>query len=448
VVFEPKVNRTRDMKTVLTAQLEGLREVLVGFQRSFEYVQDYVGIYGLRMFQEEFTRIMAFNTEQEANRFLRVRIPADTSRFQSTAIPLPLFLRPPEGDKTGSITFMGRLVHALVSLTDPRRTMYGPGCLGGAWHDGGGTELAGLSLFSLLNAAVGVPGLTGVDRLLGFNIEGQLRVLVRSYAAELKAGADAMLAGLADELAPTTSASPASLKRLGGLVKKLTKPMDALQEFLLNVGHWQLLRRAVAHELRFSCRLDSNMLVGSLEAMNTAVVSDIRRAFLSPDTAPMPEGAFPAAVAAYCESAGINDPLSNIYVTTEPLPHLGLWLALFVLTQIGKYAYDREFGTLLRRKATDAVDGAPLVAGLVTLLKQMPPRVTHDFLSYLGQYVRALLAASVANPAKPVGLPLEVVSAMLLARDVARVAHVPNRVLHSHFPPHLLETVGTGVGGL
>jgi len=42
--------------------------------------------------------------------------------------------------------------------------------------------------------------------------------------------------------------------------------------------------------------------------------------------------------------------------------------------QIPRFAYDREFGVLVRRKATEPVDGAPLVAGLATLLKQVRRR--------------------------------------------------------------------------
>ena len=44
------------------------------------------------------------------------------------------------------------------------------------------------------------------------------------------------------------------------------------------------------------------------------------------------------------------------------------------LRQIPRFAYDREFGVLVRRKATEPVDGAPLVAGLATLLKQVRKR--------------------------------------------------------------------------
>jgi len=47
--------------------------------------------YGLKMWQEEFSRILAFNVEQECNRFQRRAILAQDSSYQSRAIPVPLF---------------------------------------------------------------------------------------------------------------------------------------------------------------------------------------------------------------------------------------------------------------------------------------------------------------------------------------------------------------------
>jgi len=45
-----------------------------GFRRSFEYIQDYVNIYGLKMWQEEMLRIVNYNVEQECNSFLRTKV--------------------------------------------------------------------------------------------------------------------------------------------------------------------------------------------------------------------------------------------------------------------------------------------------------------------------------------------------------------------------------------
>lgn len=45
-----------------------------GFHRSFEYIQDYVNIYGLKIWQEEVSHIINYNVEQECNNFLRTKV--------------------------------------------------------------------------------------------------------------------------------------------------------------------------------------------------------------------------------------------------------------------------------------------------------------------------------------------------------------------------------------
>ncbi len=62
-----------------------------GFRRSFEYIQDYVTIYGLKIWQEEVSRIVNYNVEQECNSFLRTKIHDWQSVYQSKAIPVPRF---------------------------------------------------------------------------------------------------------------------------------------------------------------------------------------------------------------------------------------------------------------------------------------------------------------------------------------------------------------------
>lgn len=58
----------------LDQKLIELGAVMDGFRRSFEYIQDYVNIYGLKMWQEEMLRIINYNVEQECNSFLRTKV--------------------------------------------------------------------------------------------------------------------------------------------------------------------------------------------------------------------------------------------------------------------------------------------------------------------------------------------------------------------------------------
>jgi WASH complex subunit strumpellin len=449
LVFDTRGGRGRDPKASLEGALAAVRSALDGFRRGFEYVQDYIGVYALRMWQEEFTRIIGFNTEQECNKYVRRRVLPSTSKYQSKAIPLPLFLVQPPADTTvGTITFMGRVVDALTSLTSPARTIYGPGPLGGGWYEPTGREVAGLGLFSMLSAAVGVPGLMGVDRLLGFGIERELGRIMRLHGAEVRAGGE-VFQRLAADLEPTAASYPAVIKAHPALAKKMARPLDLMVDGLCVVGQGQLLRRVVAHELRFGCRLDSNLLCGALEALNTAVVSDIRRHYTAADEFPMPDASnqLLPQLARYTAAAGIDDPLTNIYVTHEQQPFVGLFLTLLAIGVAPRLVYDREFGCLVRRKATDPVDGAPLVAGIVTLLKQLHPSVTDDWLGYMGQYVNATVAAALPAPGTPAAVktpataPADTVTLLLLVQHVCSVARIPDRVRHAHVPAYLFDSL-------
>lgn len=135
-----------------------------------------------------------------------------------------------------------------------------------------------------------------------------------------QSGAGDVLERLTDELQPLSAVSAAVVKTLGGLAAKLRKPLDATAERLVSVGHAQLLRRALAHELRFTCRLDSSFLSGAVEAVNDALLLDIRRHYYKPDEHALPSEANPllAATAQYCDAVGLSDPLASVYLQVDP----------------------------------------------------------------------------------------------------------------------------------
>lgn len=87
-----------------------LAGTMSGYKRSFEYIQDYVNIYGLKIWQEEVSRIVNYNVEQECNSFLRTVILDWQSVYQSKAIPVPRF--PP---RDTSVNFVGTSTVGVVS---------------------------------------------------------------------------------------------------------------------------------------------------------------------------------------------------------------------------------------------------------------------------------------------------------------------------------------------
>ena len=84
-------------------------------------------------------------------------------------------------------TFVGRLVEALLFLTDSRQTVYAnESC---SWYDSQGMETCGLELTTLLSDSIGVPGMVGIDRVLGFRCRRDLSRALLQFRNELKAGA-------------------------------------------------------------------------------------------------------------------------------------------------------------------------------------------------------------------------------------------------------------------
>lgn len=90
--FEPKAVRRNDVKQHLEERLQRANQLLSGFRKSFEYVQDYIDIYGLKVWQEELTRVMGFFTEQECNRFVKEKILPFESVYQSEEVPITPYM--------------------------------------------------------------------------------------------------------------------------------------------------------------------------------------------------------------------------------------------------------------------------------------------------------------------------------------------------------------------
>ena len=71
---------------------------------------------------------------------------------------------------------------------------------------------------------------------------------------------------------------------------------------------------------------------------------------------------------------------------------------------------------------------------------QLHPSVTNDWLAAVSQYLRAAVYAAAAGP-KPGAVPPDCVTLVILLQQVCRVMRLPERILHSHVPAYLLDTL-------
>ena len=261
-------NSALNTSTLFLKNTQALANRIEGYRLAIEYIQDYVDMAGLRMFQSELCRIMQYNTEQEANRFLKKKICDAQSRFQSRAIPIPTF-----PNLNGSVNFMGRTVGALLRMTDASTTIYSPEC--GGWYLADGKEVCGSAAIGLLRKSIGAAGLMGVDRLLGFRIVNELRQFLRFYGSTVRAQYNVLLEQIRDGLFPEWK-NPPEHRLYAAAMKKTEKLMLPLLIATRRIGQAQLLRKVIMNELHFRSKVDANVLHHALSTFDESLVNDIR----------------------------------------------------------------------------------------------------------------------------------------------------------------------------
>ena len=387
------------------------------------------------------TNLPQFNVEQECNVFLKKKVLPRTSIHWRRAIPIPVY--PPLERDTSN--FMGRLCNALLRITDYKRTVYACECLG--WYLADGTETAGIKLFTFLNSSVGVAGLGGVDRLLSFRIVHNLKAFLQQFYNSAITPLVDRLQKIEDSLDPhfsvPTSNPPNFYKKCLSGFTKVFAPMTG---YVLGIGQSQLLRKQISHELQFSCHLDSNLLSHAMKNLNKALLLDLRAHYQDPEKpAPSKDNPLLVEMSRLSEATGNHNPLRQIYVVCDSRENLATLLFLFVVSCLPKLAYDTSLVALVRRKANDGIDGAPLVAGVATILKQFHPGLTLKFFGYLGQFARATLEyvlSDVKIQKSGAGMPYEVINALIFMDHFARCAGIPKTVLDSFVPRAVYDSIG------
>nr|AAH34070.1 E430025E21Rik protein [Mus musculus]AAH40815.1 E430025E21Rik protein [Mus musculus] len=432
LIFNPRAKPSE-----LMPKLKELGATMDGFHRSFEYIQDYVSIYGLKIWQEEVSRIINYNVEQECNNFLRTKIQDWQSMYQSTHIPIPKFAPVDE-----SITFIGRLCREILRITDPKMTCYIDQL--NTWYDvKTHQEVTSSRLFSEIQTTLGTFGLNGLDRLLCFMIVKELQNFLSMFQKIIlkERTVQETLKMLMSAVNPLKSIVANSSKVYLSAITKTQKIWSAYLEAIMKVGQMQILRQQIANELNSSCRFDSRHLAAALDNLNKALLADIEAHYRDPSLPyPKEDNTLLYEITAYLEAAGIHNPLNKIYITTKRLPYFPIVNFLFLIAQLPKLQYNKNLGMVCRKPA-DPVDWPPLVLGLLTLLKQFHSRYTEQFLALIGQFIRSTMEQCTSQ--KMPEMPADAVGALLFLEDYVRYTKLPRRVAEAHVPNFIFDEFRT-----
>lgn len=330
----------------INTNISKLAATLDGLKRSIEYLQDYIDIAGLKMYQQEMARVINYNTEQEANRYLKKKTFDSASRYQNKAIPIPRFVSSvnSQDDNFGAINFTGRVMSAVLFLTDSTRTVYAPES--SAWFSHSApdekkptptTEVCGIRTFALLERSLGVIGLRSLDRLFAFRTVHEFNLFLKFYANDVHPFRT-LLDQVREALFPEYRTVSNATKLYANAMKKVEKLMLPLLKHIRRIGQSQLIRRQISNVLQFGCQLDAHLLHQALDTFSRGLITDVRRHYQQPDKYSYPSEGNPLLpeTAALCEACGLDDPLSKIYITSQPLEGLPVLLFLFLLTYLPK----------------------------------------------------------------------------------------------------------------
>ncbi|PRP74057.1 hypothetical protein PROFUN_08681 [Planoprotostelium fungivorum] len=426
-------------KTVeeFNGKLNQLAVVLDGIKRSFQYISDYVNVYGLKIWQEEFSRIINFNVEQECNSFLKKKVYDWQSEYQSVAIPIPIF-RPTDDS---SVNFIGRLSRTLLSLIDVRKTVYILQ-MSGWFENGTGREIVGMRSFDLLGSAVGIFGLSGLDKLLCFMIVADLQNFTLRMRREMQApNVKNLLNALVNDLSPISSIPTVHPQKVyQRATQELSRLLPLLLDTTVNIGQLQLLRRQIAISLNLGCKLDSNQLYCAMATMNECVITEIEEHYLQPEVKPYPgeESFLLSELSKYLETAGINDPYTKIYITTSPIDNFAYVVFTFILSQVTKFHYSTTLSGLVNREKK-GYDSTSFIVGIITLLKQFHSSITKKILGLLGQYVRANINSSAKDQKLTMQYPEDVVCCLLFVEDFCKLSNLERKTVEAYIPSYIFD---------
>uniref|UniRef100_A0A1I8NPM8 WASH complex subunit strumpellin n=2 Tax=Stomoxys calcitrans TaxID=35570 RepID=A0A1I8NPM8_STOCA len=437
LIFSPSGKQKQNPTAELETKLEQLAKTMDGYRRSFEYIQDYLNVHGLKILQEEGNRVINYNVERECNAFLRNKIQSWQSKFQSTTIPIPTF-PPLQGDCSKSNNFIGRLAYEILQCTDPHNTIYLD--LKATWYDKKPPhkEVLDCRFFYKMREAIGPAGLVGLDRLYTYMFANDLKKNMEKLQHNIENDKmwSSTLSQLTVELESKEfpgayAANPA--KFYATYHQRWLKVWPTMVDWILELGHKQILRQHLAFELNRSSKVNAKNLESALETFNRSLLNELENKETQQkfkDTTLLVD------IKEYLMYTGTYEPLEEVFVLTKNSHNISLFFSLFVMAHISHFQFSQQIQSLAVKTNKDPLDAGPLMMGLLTILQQFHKDVKMILITYLCQYVAVLVESNLGAKHE---LCSDVITTLHFLEIFVRKSHLPRSVLTDRLPVIILN---------
>ncbi|KAK9307552.1 hypothetical protein QLX08_002167 [Tetragonisca angustula] len=369
LVFEPK------SKVSLLQKLHNLTAIIDGYRKSFQYIQDYININSLKIWHEEITYIINNAVEEECS------VSSWTSgrswRYFQDEKHVSI-------SDNNSATFIGRLARELLRITDPRTTVYIEHSL--AWYDlKTQMEVLNYKIFSRTLEAIGTPGLTGLDKLISFYIVIELSNMVHYIEKNIRNKVWSSTIDYFDAILNSVDGPKGNMSKFHSSTQT-SKFCPQLLDYVLKVGHYQLLKKKIAYELNTACKFEAKHMEAALQTLNTAVLFEINKQN-SNEQSETEKNELLRELSIRLDWAGISNPHNNIYIKSPNINNIALIMFLLTILQLPKLHYCKNTGSLLSKRPQDPLDAVVFVIGVQTILRQCTFSAMTRYVKYLCVYV-------------------------------------------------------------
>lgn len=428
----PSKNEVINTGPKFSAMIEKVGKAIEGIRSSFEYMGDYVNIDGLRIWHHEYNRIMCFLVEQESNRFLKKKILAFQSEYQSTIAPIEI----PEGlDKYATI--LGSLCYSLLELTVHSSSIYCP--LTGGWlTQKTGEEILGTKTIDKLCWAIGIEGTTSIDNLFSHILAHHLK----DFFSMSESNHFEQYVSMMDTLLNTWPNYPSSTQEYSDFFTKIKNIIKPFTRIICKVGQVQLLKHAIDHHIKLKCKLEAQSLYHVLTNANDTLLQAIKQFYRDPTVNPYPSSNLIGALSIYLENCGICAPFEKIYTLSGPIPQVSFLLFGFTICNINhpKTKEDERLKLLVREEDYSHIE---FVVGVITILRQMNASHFYSYLTLLGQYLNVLLLSPSTNQKKDSSSGFEISRSlrflMIYLKDFEQLAQIPRRMVDTFISPTIFD---------
>jgi WASH complex subunit strumpellin len=154
------------------AKIVRLSDKLNSFKMSLEYIQDFIHIHGLKMFYEEFERLIYAYVDIEKLYLITKETGFEELNYDES-IPMP------KGEYSNCNSFFGEILNEIIALTHPSRCTFLQAAYG-FFNLDTKKEVLTLKTLHVLAKCVGISGMQGLDYLLSMKIMDKLKLVIKA----------------------------------------------------------------------------------------------------------------------------------------------------------------------------------------------------------------------------------------------------------------------------